>query len=731
MRTDSRAPSPSRRFLSVGTKLTATTIVVLLVATAAVFVGLSRFEREKMLRAKEQAARAVTELFLRAVSTPVVFDDATGMRDSVALLGLDPEVLGVELWRVTGPQQTGERLAVQLRHAQEASLGPRWVDSVVVQRRADRIILRDAVRDSENKVIAVAAIQYSLANENAAYVELRHQILTAAAGVAAVLALILWGVSRRWIVGPLGRLLAAVRQVENGDRVELGATGSDDEVGRLANAFARMADAVVRREQDIARRNADMKLVLDNVGQGFLVFDAAGQVAAGHSAIVERWFGPLTASLSIVDYLRPIERAVADMLSIGLEAIRDGFMPLEVSLDQLPRRLHYRARHYACAYHPIVDGEALRQLVLVISDITVEVERERSEEAQRDLIAGVSRMMADKSGFTDFLQEAGTLVQRIVGADASTLHVEHLRDIHTLKGVCAIFGLNSIAALCHRLEDRSLEEGAVASAEARGELNVRWAALNRDLAVFSGTERNNIEISPTEYAAFARALHSRLPYPALLASVWSWSDDPVLPRLQRLGEHAQMLARRLGKCAIRVDFRQTQLRLPHEPWNQLWASLVHAVRNAVDHGLESEAERVASGKSPTAVLTIAAAESGDELTFVVGDDGRGIDWQDVRSKAARRGLPCGTQDELVEMLFADGFSTRDVATDTSGRGVGLAALRAAVTALGGHMTVHSTLGEGTSLVLRFGMAHQAGGQWGQAMRSQGAPPRLALKSPAV
>jgi signal transduction histidine kinase len=255
-----------QRFVSVGSKLTVAIIVVLALVTVAVYIGLSRFEREKMLSAREQGVRAVGELFLRSVSTPVVFDDATAIRESVALLGLDPEVLGIQLWRATPARETRELLAAQLRDRVEGGVAPRWVDHFGIERHADRIVFRNAVRDQDKKVIAVAAVQYSLARENAAYAELRRQILVTAAGVAAVLALILWGVTRRWIVAPLDRLLGVVRQVESGARVDLGTAGAHDEVGRLADAFGRMAAAVSQRTAALSVTNDKLKQSLEQQG---------------------------------------------------------------------------------------------------------------------------------------------------------------------------------------------------------------------------------------------------------------------------------------------------------------------------------------------------------------------------------------------------------------------------------------------------------------------------------
>jgi two-component system chemotaxis sensor kinase CheA len=129
--------------------------------------------------------------------------------------------------------------------------------------------------------------------------------------------------------------------------------------------------------------------------------------------------------------------------------------------------------------------------------------------------------------------------------------------------------------------------------------------------------------------------------------------------------------------------------------------LIHAVRNAVDHGVQSEADRVAAGKRGTGTLHFAALRGDGTLTIAVGDDGPGIDWDAMRRRAEKAGLPHATDTDLVEALFADGVSTREQATDTSGRGVGMGALRYAVRELGGTISIESAPGQGTAFRFTF------------------------------
>ncbi len=135
--------------------------------------------------------------------------------------------------------------------------------------------------------------------------------------------------------------------------------------------------------------------------------------------------------------------------------------------------------------------------------------------------------------------------------------------------------------------------------------------------------------------------------------------------------------------------------------------LVHLVRNSIDHGVETPAERLAAGKPAVARLTISARTDGDLLALVVEDDGRGIAPQKIRAAALAKGIVGEQQASslssraALDLIFLPGFSTRDQAGETSGRGVGLDVVRRKVTALGGSVTVESEPGQWTRFTLRM------------------------------
>jgi two-component system, chemotaxis family, sensor kinase CheA len=196
--------------------------------------------------------------------------------------------------------------------------------------------------------------------------------------------------------------------------------------------------------------------------------------------------------------------------------------------------------------------------------------------------------------------------------------------------------------------------------------------------------------------------------------------DAVFTRFPRL---VRDVATRLGK-QVELDLVGKDTELDRTVVDAIGDPLVHLIRNALDHGLEAPADRVAAGKPPVGKLTIAARHAGGSIAITVSDDGHGVDPQKVAAVAVARGLITREQAQLVDMraaielLFAPGFSTATEVGDLSGRGVGMDAVRDKVRELGGEVTVTSVQGEGTvneirlplTLAIMSALVVEAGGQ---------------------
>jgi HPt (histidine-containing phosphotransfer) domain-containing protein/two-component sensor histidine kinase len=455
---------------------------------------------------------------------------------------------------------------------------------------------------------------------------------------------------------------------------------------------------VATRTTQLDQRTRDMALVLENVGQGFVTIGADGVMSAERSAILRTWLGEAPTSGRFVDYVDSVDPAFAAMFELGWAEVFAGFLPVELTLGQLPRRIEAGGRHLQLDYRPIGDAGAPSSVLVVVSDITAELERERAESERRELMAVFERLSTDRNGFVEFCDEADELVRRIDAADTPLVDLQ--RGVHTLKGNAAIFGVESIASYCHALETRLMEEPGPLTLEERQQLTDRWQAFTRRLECLLGRrDVRRIEITDEEIQRVLAALRQNKPTD-VLQIVGAWRLEPISRRFERVAEQANRLARRMGK-AVRIDIEDRGIRLDPQRWAPFWSTFVHAVRNAIDHGIEEASERRQHGKSETAQVSLRSSVENGSLAIEIRDDGRGIDWARVRERAHSLGIPTETHGELIEALFADGVSTKTEITDLSGRGVGLAALRAAAHTGGGHVTIVSESQRGTCLRFEF------------------------------
>ena len=179
---------------------------------------------------------------------------------------------------------------------------------------------------------------------------------------------------------------------------------------------------------------------------------------------------------------------------------------------------------------------------------------------------------------------------------------------------------------------------------------------------------------------------------------------PVEELFSRFPRVVRDLADRFGKeIELRVVGQET--RLDRTIVERLSDPMIHLIRNAVDHALETPADRVAVGKPRAGRITLWAGHEGDRVALRISDDGRGLDRDRIVKRGIARGLvPVGTSadDPRVDtLIFEPGFSTRDEVSELSGRGVGLDVVRDAVRGLRGSLAVESQPGKGTSFIFRL------------------------------
>lgn len=223
--------------------------------------------------------------------------------------------------------------------------------------------------------------------------------------------------------------------------------------------------------------------------------------------------------------------------------------------------------------------------------------------------------------------------------------------------------------------------------------------MNESLADISSLQRTlslqleNASLVVTAQGRYARVLQSDL------RRVRTVPFSSLAGRLQHL---LRQVAREQG-CDAVLDIDGGHIDIDRGVLDRIAGALEHLVRNAVAHGIEPAVERQALAKPATGKVRMTLSQQGNLLLLQVSDDGRGLDYQRIRQRAIARGLLAAEAEVdkvvLSNLIFEPGFSTASEVTELSGRGIGMDAVRDAVMALGGQLTVDSQPGLGTSFML--------------------------------
>ncbi len=228
-----------------------------------------------------------------------------------------------------------------------------------------------------------------------------------------------------------------------------------------------------------------------------------------------------------------------------------------------------------------------------------------------------------------------------------------------------------------------------------GELVITQSVLSQLAAVLEGRQAEELRNALVQLERHMRSLQESVMRVRML---------PISSVFNRFPRMIRDLGQRLGKkVELRMSGDHTEL--DKTVLEKIGDPLVHLVRNAIDHGIETPERRRAAGKSEHGTIELNAYHKGGNVIVEVTDDGGGLNRDRILAKARERGLVAAdeepTEEKILNLIFAPGFSTAEQLSDVSGRGVGMDVVRRNINEIGGHVQIHSNAGHGSTVRIRL------------------------------
>jgi len=505
-------------------------------------------------------------------------------------------------------------------------------------------------------------------------------------------------------------------------------------VTELTDMNENLEGIVAERTLALRQKTADIQSMLQNMPQGVLTIVAGNKIHPEYSAYLETIFE--TASIAdrgLMDLVFSNTNLGADTLStvevsvascIGEDAMNYEFNSHLLVTEFTLRMEDGRTKALELSWSPIVsEDDVVDKLMVCVRDVT-ELKRLANEAStqKRELEMIGEILSVSQEKFQDFMQtsmafvdENRTLTQAASGPTAELI-TQLFRNMHTVKGNARTYGLGNLTNTVHEAEQTydDLRKGQVTEWEPKTLLEQldQVRSLLDEYAKINDTKlgrkgpgrRGNVEkflmVEKTQVAQTLQAMQGvdMTSVDAMRAALLE--TQKLLRRIgtERLQDvlagitgSLPSLAKELGKEPPVVAIHDNGVLVRTQISGLLKNLFTHLLRNAVDHGIETPAARVAAGKPGVGRIELDVALAGDELTMALHDDGQGMALDRIREIACERGLiEASTRlrdEEIAELVFLPGFSTAAVVTEVSGRGVGMDAVKGFLAREGGHVGV--------------------------------------------
>lgn len=501
-----------------------------------------------------------------------------------------------------------------------------------------------------------------------------------------------------------------------------------------------LEETVLKRTQQLRKSMHSVKTLLNNTDEGFLKFDTSLIVEPEYSREclsifkdkIDYHFFP---ALIFSDSPNEIPFITETLRAIFKEVSKD---KREILISLLPETVHRQSKILSLKYRFILEKMVSEQgdtekptedlfeqpkIMVMIRDITERIELKDRYEREKELFEQIVKIMANSENFVELQEDYNQFWQNVSETLQSIEHQKQagndqpiddlFRNIHTFKGNFAGFGFHYLVEKLHQLESQ-LEASKNHTTE------ILFSIIeNGDYEKWLAKEMQSVYeyISPQilerqidmnkkrQSLVKIRTLLSGNPTDNELKKARLLLDEIDKTSFEDIFEPTRNLvlstAKRLDVNLKTIQVIGSNVYVDKYKLKPLLKTWIHLFRNIIDHAIEDPETRFEKGKDPGATITVQAQKTTENLIIEISDDGRGIDRELVFKKAYEKGFlkeqnPDPSTTKLEDILFREGFTTKDIPTDISGRGVGLNAVKSAVESLKGSIKIKTEKDQGTT-----------------------------------
>lgn len=462
-------------------------------------------------------------------------------------------------------------------------------------------------------------------------------------------------------------------------------------------------------------KNTKLKNILNNVEQGFLTFSKELSIHSEYSLECETLFnstisGQRLSSLLFSDNLN-MQTFMDDLLTKIFEcekSQRKLYFPL------LPEEATVNNKVIKILYKVVKDENYEDTIMVIIRDITEKRLLEKQMAEESSTLKMVVKTIINGDEFRDLVKEYEDFTNQNFSLISQEKHEKILRQIHTFKGNFSQFEMVNLVDKLNELENKLYEKKDFFNVCTIDNIELHsW--LTKDLGTIEAyagkdfiTESEFCYIKKEKLYQIEKKIQETLSPSecrVILPLVKSLRYKSLKDLLKTYPDYVMKLSERLGKSITPVNITGDEIMLDANYYQDVIKSLVHIFRNAVDHGIETEDERLEKDKDQIGNIACQVLDLDNKFRIKISDDGRGIDLKALEETALIEGIY--TQEELNSMdnkqkynfIFEQGITTREKANYISGRGVGMSAVKKCIEELNGLIEVESELDKGTVFTL--------------------------------